>query len=90
MMRIRLSSTITGGLLVGGALCFMLSSPAAGQVQSTESVEHGAPTHQVKVERGEIVYVSGNDVVVKTEDGELRHFNNVPDSVTVNVDGDRI
>ena len=90
MMRIRLSSTITGGLLVGGALCFMLSSPAAGQVQSTESVEHGTPTHQVKVERGEIVYVSGNDVVVKTEDGELRHFNNVPDSVTVNVDGQQL
>jgi hypothetical protein len=83
----RLSSTIIRGLLVGGAFCFTLSSPAAAQVQSSETVEHGTPTHQVKVERGEIVYVSGNDVVVKTEDGELRHFNNVPDSVTVTVDG---
>jgi hypothetical protein len=41
----------------------------------------------VKIERGEIVYVSGNDVVVKMDDGSLRHFQNVPDSVTVNVDG---
>lgn len=83
-------STIIRGLLVGGAFCFTLSSPAAAQVQSTETVEHGTPTHQVKVERGEIVYVSGNDVVVKTEDGELRHFNNVPDSVTVTVDGQQL
>lgn len=89
-MRIRLSSTITGGLLVGGALCFTLSCPAAGQVQSSETVQHGTSTTQTKIERGEIVYVSGNDVVVKTEDGELRHFNNVPDSVTVTVDGQQL
>jgi hypothetical protein len=61
--------------------------PAAAQVQTSKSVEHGAPTHDVKVERGEVVYVSGNDLVVKMEDGELKHFNNVPDNVTVNVDG---
>jgi RNase P/RNase MRP subunit p29 len=66
------------------------SSPAAAQVQSTEQVEHGTATHNVKVERGEIVYVSGNDVVVKMEDGSLRHFNNVPDTTTVTVDGKQL
>jgi len=75
------------GLLAGGALCMAPLWPAAAQVQSSKSVEHGAATHDVKVERGEVVYVSGNDLVVKMEDGELKHFNNVPDSVTVNVDG---
>ena len=74
-------------LLAGGAFCVAFSLPALAQVQSSETVAHGTPTHQVTIERGEIVYVSGNDVVIKMEDGELRHFNNVPDSVTVTVDG---
>ena len=84
------SRTIMRGLLVGGAFCVSFSLPAAGQVQSTETVEHGTSAHQVTFERGEIVYVSGNDVVVKMEDGSLRDFYNVPDSVTVNVDGQHL
>jgi hypothetical protein len=84
------SRTIMRGLLVGGAFCVSFSLPAAGQVKSTETVEHGAPAHEVTFERGEIVYVSGNDVVVKMEDGSLRNFYNVPDSVTVNVDGQHL
>jgi hypothetical protein len=87
MMQIRLSSTVTRGLLVGGALCFMLSWPAAGQVQSTQTVEHGPATQDVKIERGEVVYVSGNSMIVKMEDGSLQHFDNIPDTKTVNVDG---
>jgi hypothetical protein len=38
-------------------------------------------------ERGEIVYVSGNDVVIKMEDGEIRHFPNVSERTRVEVDG---
>ena len=33
------------------------------------------------------MYVSGNDVVVKADDGTIRHFPNVAESVRVNVDG---
>jgi hypothetical protein len=84
------SRTIIRGLLAGGALCVAFSLPAAAQVKSTESVEHGTPTKQVTVERGEIVYVSGNDVVVKAEDGSLRDFFNVPDSTTITVDGKQL
>jgi len=84
------SRSIIRGLLVGGALCISFSLPAAAQVQKTETTEHGAPTKQVTIERGEVVYVSGNNVVVKMEDGSLRDFNNVPDSVTVNVDGQQL
>jgi len=64
--------------------------PVAAQVQTNQNVEHGQATHDVTVERGEVVYVSGNDLVVKMEDGEIRHFSNVPDSVTVNVDGKQL
>ena len=84
------SKTIMRGLLIGGALCGSFSLLAVAQVQKTETTEHGAPTKQVKIERGEVVYVSGNDMVVKMEDGSLRDFNNIPDSTTVNVDGQQL
>lgn len=87
MISIGSSKMTMRGLLVGGALCVAFSSPVASQVQSTEKVEHGATVHDINIERGEIVYVSGNDVVVKMEDGSLRNFDNVPDSSTIKVDG---
>jgi len=87
MKSIRSSGTIVRGMLAVGTLCIATSLAAAAQVDTTKSVEHGASTRSVKVERGEIVYVSGNNVVVKAEDGTMRDFNNVPDSVTVTVDG---
>ncbi len=84
------SRTIMRGLLAGGALCVAFSLPAAAQVKTTESTEHGTPTKQVTVQRGEVVYVSGNDVVIKMEDGSLRNFSNIPDSTTVTVDGKQL
>ena len=90
MIEFRLSRIVTRGLLVGGALCIAFSSPAVAQVQTQTSVAHGQANHEVKIERGEIVYVSGNDVVIKMEDGSLRDFNNVPDSTTVTVDGKQL
>ena len=90
MISFEFSKTTVRALLVGGALCVAFCSPVASQVQTTEKVEHGTAVHDVQIERGEIVYVSGNDVIVKMEDGSLRAFNNVPDSVTVNVDGQHL
>lgn len=86
----RLSRSMMRGLLVGGAVCLVSFWPVAAQVQTSKTVTHGEPTHQVKVERGEVAYVSGNDLIVKLENGELEHFNNVPDSVTVLVDGQHL
>jgi len=87
MISIGSSKTILQCLLAGGALCVAFSLPAAAQVKSTETVEHGSPNKQVVIERGEVVYVSGNDLVVKMEDGSLRNFFDVPDSTTITVDG---
>jgi len=74
-------------VLAGVALLAMTSNSPA-QVKSTTKVGHGAATHTVKVERGEVLYVSdGNDLVVKMEDGEVRHYPDVSETATVSVDG---
>jgi len=75
------------GVVVAGAALLAMAFTAQAQVQSQTKVEHGPAEQAVKVERGEVVYVSGNDLVVKMESGEIRHFPNVPDSKTVTVDG---
>ena len=87
MISTRLSEAIWRGLLGGGAVCLAFSLPSAAQVQTSKTEAHGSATKEVKVERGEVVYINGNNVVVKMEDGTLRHFDNVPDSLTVMVDG---
>lgn len=72
-------------LLVGAVCLFTLSTSAQVKTQTSTTQEQAA--HEVTVERGEVVYVSGNDLVVKMEDGEIRHFPNVPDSARVMVEG---
>jgi len=42
-----------------------------------------------QIERGEVVYVNGNDFVVKMENGEVRHFT-APPGATAMVDGKQI
>jgi hypothetical protein len=76
-------------LLGAGVLCVTFATSAQVNTK-TSSSPVGAPTKTVKVERGEVVYVSGNNLVVKAEDGTLRHFDNVPDSRTVTVDGQQL
>jgi len=71
----------------GGVLLVAFSLPLAAQVQTTTTVTHGTPTKQVSVERGEIVAISGNSVVIKMEDGTLKEFDNVPESTTFMVNG---
>src|SRR5271167_4909874 len=87
----RLSRTMLRGLLAGGSFCFAFCLTASGQVETTtKTTQDGAATKTVKVEKGTVVYVSGNNLVVKAEDGTLRHFDNVPDSTTVTVDGKQL
>jgi LPXTG-motif cell wall-anchored protein len=73
-------------LLVTGFFC-LLAAFATAQVQTESSTEKGQPTVQTTVERGEVLYVSGNDLVVKMEDGQVRNFPHIPDSAKISVDG---
>jgi hypothetical protein len=73
--------------LSAGTLCLFLSVVMLAQVKTETSTQQGHPTVVTTVERGEVVYVSGNDLVVKMDDGQIRNFSNVPDAAKVTVDG---
>ena len=64
-----------------------LSLTMIAQVQTDTSTTSGTPQVQTSVERGEVVRVSGNDVVVKMEDGTIRDFPSVPEDARITVDG---
>lgn len=73
------------GVVAG--FCALSISTTLGQVKTDTTTSSGTPTHEVTVERGEVVSVFGNDLVVKMEDGSLRNFENLPESDRVMVDG---
>lgn len=73
--------------LLAASTAAVLVTAAYAQVQTATSVEHGVATSLVTIERGEVLFVSGNDVMIKMEDGSLRHFTDVPESARINVDG---
>ena len=85
MVRPKLSIALTLG-----ALCLAFALNTSAQVQTTAATTAHQASVVTQVEKGEIAYVSGNNVVVKMEDGSLRHFENVPDSARVTVDGKEI
>lgn len=79
--------TRTRLVTVVAAACLALIPHTNGQVKTKEATTSGTPTTEVNVERGEVVSVSGNDLVLKMESGEIRHFPNIPESARVTVDG---
>lgn len=76
-------------VLVAG-LCMLFALSASAQVQTQANTTSGTVSKEVQVESGEVVYVNGNDLVVKMEDGTIRHFPNVPESARATVDGKEI
>lgn len=71
-------------------LFFAFAICSTAQVQTSSTTTSGQAQKEVTVERGEVVRVSGNDLVVKMEDGSLRDFHNIPESARVNVDGQEL
>jgi RNase P/RNase MRP subunit p29 len=76
--------------LAVGAMCFAFAMSAIAQVKTETTTTSGQSTQEVTVERGEVVYVSGNDLMVKMEDGSMRHFPNVPESARATVGGQQL
>jgi hypothetical protein len=76
--------------LAVGATFLAFTMSLTAQVKTETSTASGAATHQVSVERAEVVYVSGDDLLVKMEDGTLRNFPHVSESARVDVNGQHL
>ena len=77
-------------VLAVGVVGLILNANVSAQVQTDTVTTTGQPTTEVKVDRGTVVLVDGNDLVIKAEDGHLRHFANVPESARATVDGQEL
>ncbi|HWO33355.1 MAG TPA: hypothetical protein VNO32_31540 [Candidatus Acidoferrum sp.] len=77
----------TGLVLAVVVINFALGVPSFAQVQAQKTTTTGNPIKEVTVEHGQVVLVEGNDLLIKMEDGSIRHIPNVPDSVRIDVDG---
>src|SRR5215469_4258480 len=70
-----------------GAFTLTFAICTAAQVQTEKSTSSGNATTTTTIKSATVVAVEGNDLVVKMEDGSLRHFPNVPESARATVDG---
>lgn len=70
-----------------GLMCIVFALSMSAQVQTETSTTSGHSTSKTTVERATVVLVNGNDLVVKMEDGSIRHIANVPESTRIDVDG---
>jgi len=63
-----------------------LSAPSLAQDTTATSVRHHSPSYETDVRNSKIVYVEGNDLVLKLENGRVEHLI-VPDSDRFLIDG---
>jgi len=78
-------------LILGvGLICLAFATSMSAQVQTQTNTTTHTPTVITQVESGEVVTVSGNDLVIKMADGTIRHIANVPESARVTVDGQQL
>jgi LPXTG-motif cell wall-anchored protein len=73
--------------LIAGAVCLASTLNVSAQVDTKTTTTSQAPSVTTQTENGEVVTVSGNDLVVKMADGTIRHFENVPEDAKITVDG---
>ena len=76
-------------LFFASAVFITAAMTLMAQERSTTSVTPGTTSATTQVERAEVTYVSGNELVVKMDTGEVRHLT-VPDSARATVDGKEV
>jgi hypothetical protein len=54
-------------------VCLAFAVGAWAQDTSTITVQHGHSSFETQVRNAEVVYVEGNDLVLKLENGRLEH-----------------
>jgi hypothetical protein len=70
-------------LVMAGIACMSFAVAMNAQVKTESNTTPGPATKSVSGDRGEVVYASGSDLVLKKQDGTIVHFANVSDTVTV-------
>lgn len=70
-------------------LAILAFGTAMAQDSTTTTSTDGQPSVSAQVTNGEVVYVEGNDLVVKLEDGKIKHFV-VPESAKFIIDGKEV
>jgi LPXTG-motif cell wall-anchored protein len=76
--------------LAAGTICLAFALSLSAQVQTETSTTHQTPSVSSQTVGGTIVYVNGNDLIIKMDDGTLRHLTNVSPTATAVVDGKQI
>ena len=76
--------------LAAGTICLACALSLSAQVQTETSTTSQTPTSTTKTVGGTIVYLNGNDMIVKLDDGTLKHISNVSPTQTAMVDGKEI
>src|ERR1700758_2485917 len=70
-----------------GVTCFVFALSVSAQVRTQTTTTTGKASSRVEVDRAEVVLVSVNDLLLRMEDGTIRHIANVPNSFMAVVDG---
>jgi hypothetical protein len=89
-MKSRKSWMRSGLVLALGTVCIVFALNARAQVQTTTSIREDQSSQVVRVDRGEVLTAEGNDLIVRMEDGSIRHFANIPENAKVTVDGKQL
>ena len=77
-------------ILAVGAIGLACAAMMNAQVQSSTDTAVQGKAHDVQVERATVLVVSGNDLVLKMQDGSIRHIANVPETARATVNGREI
>jgi hypothetical protein len=67
----------------------MVQAAVAQDTSTQSSTQSGTASVSTEIKSGEVVYVAGDDLVVKTDDGQVKHFT-VPDDFKFQVDGKEV
>lgn len=77
-------------VLAFGALILAFALSTSAQVQTSTNTTAQPATTEVTVENAEVVYVKGDDVILKMSDGSIRDISHVPENARITVDGKEI
>jgi LPXTG-motif cell wall-anchored protein len=86
MNRLNKTAQLFGKGAVSLVVLAAVSLGAWAQKTTATKVKHGPASYETQVRNAEVVYVEGNDLVLKTEGGKIEHLV-VPDSDIFSIDG---